>query len=126
MSNRTLNWLGCIACAALLTMPLVGAPRPPAAAEKGKTTAAAADRSVGPPETLTVKIVMVNPARHILVVRDASGIPLDMLITHTTRIRSGDHRLSLGDLSSDIGKSVNLRYIPERRGDVARSIRLNG
>ena len=69
---------------------------------------------------------MVDPAQHLVVVQDSSGIPFDMVVTGSTQIRSGNQKLTFGDLTSDINKNVSLHFIPERRGDVARSIQLNG
>jgi hypothetical protein len=126
MSNRIVNWLGRTACAALLTLPLVGAQKVTPASENAQGQSSRAERSAWPVETLTGTITMVDPAQHLVVVQDASGVPFDMVVTPATRIRSGDQRLNLGDLSSDVNKNVSLKFVPERRGDVARSIRLNG
>ncbi len=123
MSKRTLNWLEGLACAALLTVPL--AARQPAA-HNTMTQSRVAVQSAWPPEELTGKIMMVEPAQHLLVVQDASGVPFDLVITPGTQIRSGNQGLNLEELSSDMNKGVSLQFIPERRGDVARSIQVNG
>ena len=126
MNKSMLTWLGLIACAALLTVPLVGSQKAMRTAENAKAQSNGAERSAWPPETLTGKIMMVDPAQHILVIQDSSGVPFDMVVTRATQIRSGDEKLKLGDLSSDVSKNVSLKFVPERRGDVARSIQLNG
>ena len=69
---------------------------------------------------------MVDPAQHIVVIKDESGIPFDMVVTPATRIRFENQKLKLGDLISDVNKKVTLKFVPERRGDVARSIQVNG
>lgn len=126
MSTRLLNLLGGIACAALCALPL------PASDQPAQTTRHAATKSdqgiprAWPAETLTGTITMVEPERHLVVIRDASGTPFDIVAMDATRITSGSQRLTLGDLSSDLDKNVTLRFVPERRGDIARSIQLHG
>jgi hypothetical protein len=114
MERKTADWLVRAACAALLAAPLVAAPR------------VSTERSSWAPETLQGTITMVDPAQHILVVQDASGVPFDMVVTHATNIRSGGHEMRLRDLHQDINQNVSVRFIPERRGDIARSIQLTG
>jgi len=126
MSDRFLKWFGRMGCAALLAVPLIASPKPMPAAEHGGARSTSTERNAWPAEMLTGKIMMVDPAQHLLVVQDASGVPFDMVVTHTTRIRSGDQRLNLGDLTSDVNKNVTLRFTPERRGDVADSIHVGG
>jgi hypothetical protein len=48
-----------------------------------------------------------------------------MVVTPNTRIKSGDQSLSLQDLQNDTNRSVSVHFVPERRGDVARSIQLD-
>ena len=105
--------LGCVACAALMMVPLaVGASAP----------AKAKVKSAWPAETLTGKIIMVDPSQHLLVVQDGGGIPYDLTVTAATHIRSGSQSLKLSDLNDDVNQQVSLKYVPERRGDVARSV----
>lgn len=125
MSNK-MRRFGRLACAALLTIPLAGWQKPTSASDNEKTSSAQAERSAWPPETLTGTIMMVDPAQHILVVQDSDGVPFDMVVTHATQIRSGNQRLKLAGLTSDVNKNVSLTFVPKRRGDIARSIRLNG
>jgi len=79
-----------------------------------------------PPETVSGTIMMVEPAANLVVVKGPSGVPFDMKVTSSTRIRSGDQTLNLESLSSDTNQSVSVNYVPERSGDVARSIRIGG
>jgi hypothetical protein len=98
-----------------------------AAASKASTGAKpAVTRSVWPPETISGKLAMVEPDRKLIVVRSPDGVPFDMVITPRTRIMSGNQAVTLQDLAKDQNKSVSIKFVPERRGDVARSIRLQG
>ena len=69
---------------------------------------------------------MVDPAQNLLVVKGPDGVPFDMVVRHSTRIESGGQRLMLNQLSTDQGRNVSVRFIPERSGDVARTIRIGG
>src|SRR5208283_274865 len=91
-------------CVLPSAVPLTAADKP----AKTAATHSAAVRSVWPPETLSGKISMVDPARNLVVVDDSSGIPFDMTITPRTRIESGDQALSLQDLSQYRNKSVSI------------------
>jgi len=102
-----------LACPALLVVPAVAAQKP-------------AHRNAWAPEQLTGTISMVDPALRVVVVKDSAGIPFDIQVNRATRIQAGDRQLKLKDLSSDVNKGVSLKFVPERRGDVARTIRLNG
>jgi hypothetical protein len=104
------------ACALFLTMPLIAA---------NKTTKTTAVPNAWPQESLSGKIIMVNPAQKLVVVQTPDGVPFDLDVTATTRIKAGDRPVALKDLMQDIDKPVSVRFVPERRGDVARSIRLS-
>jgi hypothetical protein len=91
-----------------------------------KTTARETIRRSWRPETLTGKITMVDPVKRLVVVKGASEVPFDMIVTPSTRIRSGDQKLKLSDLASQTKKDASVKFVPERRGDVAQSIRVNG
>ena len=69
---------------------------------------------------------MVDPARTLLVVQTASGVPFDLDVSRQTRIENGNQRMSLDGLSHDVNQSVTVKLIPERRGDVAEWIRVGG
>lgn len=85
-----------------------------------------AEQRVWPRETVAGKIMMVDPDQKLLIVRTPDGVPFDMVVTARTRIRSGNQALTLNDLSQDVNKSISVTFRPEGRGDVARSIQING
>jgi hypothetical protein len=87
---------------------------------------AASMRDNWPPEFLSGKIASVDPDRKLVVVQTPEGVPFDMHVTAKTLIKSGDRTIALKDLTRDMNQSVSVKFIPERRGDVAKSIRLNG
>ena len=88
--------LAITASALMLAIPLIAADRP--ATNKGKTmtTTTARRTAAWKPETLSGTIMTVDPDQNLVVVRTSDGVPFDMTFT------------------------------PERRGDVAKSIRING
>jgi len=129
MTRRIFNVLGAASCAFLLALPALAANTEAAAAHKTsihKTTADKPARTAWPAEALSGKIVMVDPAMHLAVVKDAGGIPFDLIVTRSTRVTSGHQTLKLSDLSSHMNKTVSVKFVPERKGDIARSIQLNG
>ena len=78
------------------------------------------------PQTLRGTISMVDPSQHVVVVKDASGIPYDIVVHHSTLIESGNQKLSLNSLSSDLNKQVTVHYVPRANGDVASMVRISG
>ena len=116
-------------CALALVLPLAAANGPavkspsPAAS---KASTAATVRSAWPPETLSGRIAMVDPAKKLVVVKARDGVLFDMVVTARTVIKSGDHSIALRELSQDLNKNASIRFVPERRGDVARSIHIIG
>jgi hypothetical protein len=119
MSKRISSVLGIVACAAFLALPLV-------AGQNAAPATGHSSRSALPAETLSGTITMVDSALHLVVVKDASGVPFDIMVTHNTRIMSGGQRLNLSALNSDINREVTLRFVPEGRGDIARSVQVKG
>jgi hypothetical protein len=113
-------------CALLLAIPLTAANKPAAAKMKKSGTTTVAMRSAWPPETLSGKIAMVDPNRKLAVVKTPDGVTYDMVVTAKTRIESGAQAVALKDLTLDLNKPVSVKFTPERRGDVARSIRIAG
>lgn len=105
-----------MACALLLAAPVNAAGR--AAAPKGAM--------LGPAETLSGKIVIVDPAERIVIVQDAKGTTFEMRVTPSTRIRSGERSLQWNDLTKDTHKDVSVKFLPERSGDIAQSIEVAG
>jgi hypothetical protein len=111
-------------CALLLSIPAVAAnsAKMPVANRARQT----AMRAAWPPENLSGTILMVDPAQKLLVVQTSSGIPFDMVVTPRTRIKSGSQAMTLQQLSGDTNKGVSVRFVPERRGDIARTIQIGG
>ena len=78
------------------------------------------------PETLSGNIAMVDANKRLVVVKGPDGVPFDMIVTRSTQIKSGDQTLRLSDLESRTNQNASIRFVPERRGDVAQSIEING
>jgi hypothetical protein len=110
-------------CALVLVMTAAAADKPPAAVIDVHSTAL---RSAWPPENLSGTMVMANPKADFVVVKGPDGVPFDMTITPKTHIWSGDRKVSLENLEHYRNKQVSVRFVPERRGDVAESIRITG
>lgn len=108
----------------LLAIPLADANGPVAKTNKNMTTTTTA-QSAWPAETLSGKITMVDPA-HKVVVEPLNGVPFDLVVTAKTRIKSGEQAITFEDLTRDMNKTVSVRFTPDRSGDVAKSIQING
>jgi hypothetical protein len=87
---------------------------------------AASMRGSWPPEFLSGNLAGVDSNRNLVVVQTPEGVPFDLYVTAKTVIKSGDQTIALKDLNRDMNRTVSVKFIPERRGDVAQSIRLNG
>lgn len=87
---------------------------------------AAADKDSWPAETLAGTISMVEPGQHVVVVKSQDNVPFDMVITPKTHIMCNNQAVTLKDLSQYQNKNVSVRFVPEGRGDIAESIRING
>ncbi len=83
-------------------------------------------RNAWPPEALSGKITIVDPAQKLVVVETPNGVPFDMVVTSKTRIKSGNQALTLKELTQDSNKTASIKFIPARRGDVAKSIQIRG
>jgi hypothetical protein len=68
-------------------------------------------------------VSMVDPKMDLVVVRDSSGVPFDIKVAPSTRIDLGAKHEELSQLAPN--QSVSVHFIPERRGDIARSIQVN-
>jgi hypothetical protein len=90
-----------------------------------KTVHTQALRSQWPPETLSGKIATVDFAKNRVVVRDTAGTPFDFVVGPSTRIKVGSAHVKLSDVASKINDTVSVRYIPERKGDIAKSIEIS-
>lgn len=109
--------------ALLFVIPLAAAVN--TAAHRSTAIQSKTMRAAWPPETLSGTITMVDPGQRLIVVTE-NGVPFDMVITPRTHIRSGNRMLSLKDLKQFQNDNVSLKFVPERRGDVAESIHVNG
>jgi hypothetical protein len=103
-----------IACVLLL-------PAIPLSAANG----AAAARNAPPPENLSGKIILVDPDYGMVVVQGQDGIPIELVVTPSTRIRSGGQAATLRDLARDMNKSASVKFTPASVGDLANSIRVS-
>lgn len=75
------------------------------------------------PQNLNGTISMVDPNMDLVVVKDQSGVPFDITVSRKTRIDKGTTREQLAQLTPN--ESVSVHYIPEARGDIARTIEIN-
>ena len=126
MTNVKCSRLAITACALLLAIPLIAADGP--ANMTNSNIAAAADRRTAAwkPETLSGTIAKVDPDQKLVVVQASDGVPFDMVLTAKTSIKSDDGAITVKDLTQDMNKTVTVTFTPERRGDVATSIQVNG
>jgi hypothetical protein len=104
--------LGVLACAALT-------------ATAGTTSKAPAHRNQWPAENLSGQIDMVDPAHNLVIMKDSSGTTFDFVVIHGTRIMQNGAKLNLADLASRTNQPITVHFIPERKGDVAATIKLS-
>ena len=124
MKKRSISIFAVLSCAMMLALPVTAAEKPMPASAKTKQVATMA--KAWPPETMTGKITKVEPDRHLVVVQSEDGVPFDMIVTAKTRIVSGNQALAFKDLATDQDRAVTIKFVPERRGDVAESIHISG
>lgn len=120
MKRHLISVLAAMSCAVLLAIPVV------AAETSSKTNHMATVRTDWAPETMTGRITQVEPEQHLVVVQSKDGVPFDIIVTAKTRIVSGNRTLALKDLATDQDRAVTIKFVPERRGDVAESIYISG
>ena len=124
------NWQLAVFCGFVAAVLTAGAAEASAAANAARATtgktATTSEQMSWAPETLSGKISMIDPNRGLLIVQDSDGVPFDMVVTSKTHITSGEHNITLKDLEQYQNKSVSVHYKPERRGDVAESVRISG
>ncbi len=125
MTKSKCSKLAITACALMLAIPLTAAVKP-TATKNNEATVRAPRAAVWKAETLSGKVTEVDPDHHLVVIETAGGVPFDMVVGAKTIIKSGDRRLSLKELAPDINRSVKVTFKPERRGDVATAIHING
>lgn len=81
-------------------------------------------RSQWPAENVSGQIDMVDTAKHLLIVKNADGTTFDFKVTPATRIREDGRKVTLADLSGKNNGEVRVHFVPERRGDIAESVKL--
>lgn len=116
--KNVVSVIASVACALLLALPAAAASKPATA-----KTRPAAEKTQWAPETLSGKITMVDPNQKLIVVQ-SDGVPFDMMITPRTRIEANGNRIGWNSLKNDQNQSVTLRFVPEARGDVARTVKI--
>ena len=89
-----------------------------APAEKPKAEAAK-------PETISGTIQMVAADKKIVVVTDSSGTPFNFKLTGATRIKVAGKKAKLDELANQTNKSVSVKFLPLRSGNVAQTIEVS-
>lgn len=125
MRKEILAALGTAVLTAILAIPAIAANQKPVT-ENQKATASITKAVPGawPAESLAGTITGVDANKRIVIIKDSNGVPFDMVVNRSTRIKSGSSDLSLRDLASDVNKRASIRFVPERSGDMARSIQI--
>jgi hypothetical protein len=124
MTKAMLQIFGAAVTALLLIAPVGTAATSSGTVQRTRATAAKAVRSAWPPETLQGKVVMVDPAQHLMVVQSPDGVPFDMKLTGATALHSGGERLKAANIDTAMNKDVTVQYRPERAGDIATSVQI--
>jgi len=110
---------------ALCASLTVWASAPVLAQQEPAQKEAAPAGALGPAETLSGSIMMADADKKILIVKSAAGIPYSFVLTSATRITEGNQRLKIADLTARVNQQVNVRFLPTRRGNLARSVQIN-
>jgi hypothetical protein len=113
-------------CACLLATVGAAADKPAANSHRVEATEAKPLREAWPTETLSGKIMMVDAAKKLVIVTTPDGVPFDMQVTPRTHILLGGQKLTFENLNQDLQKRVSIHFVPERAGDIARSIQVTG
>ena len=122
MKNSILQAVGIAIGTLLLSAPLTAAET--SAPAKAIRSSAGIPAGAWAPVTLTGKIIMVDPAQHLVIVKSPQGVPFDLILTGSTLIRSEDRNLTPDNRKLTMDKNVSARFRPERSGDVALSIQV--
>jgi hypothetical protein len=122
MVKKLFGGVGAVALALVLALPMAAANKPATTTKTATHTTSV--RNAWPAETLSGTIMTVNPTRKLVIVKDSNGVPFDMKVTKGTKIENGNQKLTLSELSADTNQSVSVRFVPERTGDVARTIKV--
>jgi hypothetical protein len=121
MQAKTLIF--CAVAAVFVASPIVRAANQPASKTQAKT---ASSQALAKAETLTGSIMMVDQKSNVVVVKDSRGTTFDIVVTRGTRLRAGNEPIHFKDLSTDTKKPVTIKFVPERSGDIAQSIKVTG
>ena len=113
-------------CALVLSIPAAGAATSKAAPSKTVAAKSARTKSALAPETVSGRIAMIDPSQKVVVVKGADGTPFDMVVTSKTHILNGKKSVPFHDLGQYQNQGATIKFIPERRGDVAESIQIGG
>jgi hypothetical protein len=92
--------------------------------EEKAAEAKPAAATLGPEETLTGKIALVEAKDKLLVVEGTGGVTYSFVVRPSTKITSAGQKAKLEELSGRKGASVTVRFVPTRRGNVARSVEI--
>lgn len=74
------------------------------------------------PQELKGTVSMVDPKQDLVVLRDSTGVPFDLRVQPSTQIVEGRKPVKLSELAKN--QPVDVRFIPEARGDIARQIQV--
>jgi hypothetical protein len=121
MKTSILRVLGLVTLS-LVTTVLVVAETKPAA----KVKAPAKAHALAQAETVNGTIASVDLAKRLIVVKDSAGTPFDFVVTPATRIESSHNRLKMQDLTSRTNTPASVKFVPMRKGDLAKSISITG
>ncbi|HEY6344529.1 MAG TPA: hypothetical protein VIY49_23800 [Bryobacteraceae bacterium] len=121
MNSKTL--ILCAVAAVFVASTAVRGADQPTTKAQGKT---ASPQALGKAETLAGTIMMVDQESNVVVVKDSKGTTFDIVVTKATRLRAGDQPVHLKDLTTDTKKPVTVKFVPERSGDIAQSIKVIG
>jgi hypothetical protein len=113
----------CAVAAAFVVSPLVRAADQPASKTQAKT---ASSQALAKPETITGSIMMVDQKSNVVVVKDSRGTTFDIVVSKGTRLQAGGQPIHFKDLTTDTNKPVTVKFVPERSGDIAQSIKVTG
>lgn len=76
-------------------------------------------------ENLSGQIDIVDPAHNLVIMKDSNGTTFDFVVNRGTRIVQNGTKLTLADLASKTNDPITVHFIPERKGDIAATIKLN-
>jgi hypothetical protein len=97
-----------------------------AAARAAAAPSAGSDQASGSgfgvTETLSGTVQTVAADQNLLVISGPNGVPYDMTVTPKTLVVVNEKRGTIQSLASQVGKPVNVAFVPERNGDMATRI----